>query len=38
MGYGDDDDRRGLDSIESMEADSGTVLDFLEALEQWANG
>jgi hypothetical protein len=36
MGYGDDDDCRGFDALEALEHD-GTVLDWLEALELWAN-
>ena len=36
MGDGDDDDCRGFDALESLEHD-GTVLDWLEALELWAN-
>lgn len=36
MGYGDEHDRRGLDPVEAAEADAGTALDLLEALEAWA--
>jgi hypothetical protein len=35
MGYGDDDDRQGLDELEAVEA-AGGALELLEALERWA--
>ena len=35
VGYGDDDDRQGLDTLEAVEA-AGSALDLLEALECWA--